>query len=30
MHAGQTIQEFGPNPSEEAIRRVSEGEGLAA
>ena len=30
MHAGQTIQVFGPNPGEEAIRRVSEGEGLAA
>jgi ribose transport system ATP-binding protein len=30
MHAGRTIHEFGPNPSEEAVRRVSEGEGLAA
>ncbi|RFU44936.1 sugar ABC transporter ATP-binding protein [Paraburkholderia sp. DHOC27] len=30
MHAGRTIHEFGPNPSEEAVRRISEGEGLAA
>jgi ribose transport system ATP-binding protein len=30
MRAGQTIHEFGPNPSEDAVRRISEGEGLAA
>jgi ribose transport system ATP-binding protein len=30
MHAGQTIHEFGPGASEEAVRYISEGEGLAA
>jgi ribose transport system ATP-binding protein len=30
MHAGCTIHEFGPNPGEEAVRRISEGEGIAA
>jgi ribose transport system ATP-binding protein len=30
MHAGRTIHEFGPNPGEDEVRRVSEGEGLAA
>ncbi|SAL33262.1 ABC sugar transporter, ATPase subunit [Caballeronia terrestris] len=30
MHAGCTIHDFGPNPSEEAVRRISEGEGIAA
>jgi ribose transport system ATP-binding protein len=30
MHAGRTIHEFGPAASEEAVRRISEGEGLAA
>jgi ribose transport system ATP-binding protein len=30
MHAGCTIHEFGPNPAEEAVRRISEGEGIAA
>ena len=29
MHEGRTIHEFGPGPSEEAVRRISEGE-LAA
>jgi ribose transport system ATP-binding protein len=30
MRAGCTIHEFGPGPSEDAVRRISEGEGLAA
>ena len=31
MHAeGRTIHEFGPGPSEDAVRRISEGESLAA
>jgi ribose transport system ATP-binding protein len=30
MHAGRTIHEFGPGPSEEAVRRISEGEALTA
>ncbi len=30
MHAGRTIHEFGPGAPEESVRRVSEGEGLAA
>jgi ribose transport system ATP-binding protein len=30
MRAGCTIHEFGPGPSEDAVRRVSEGEELAA
>ena len=30
MRAGCTIHEFGAAPSEDAVRRISEGEGLAA
>jgi len=30
MHEGRTIHEFGPGPSEEAVRRMSEGESEAA
>ena len=30
MRAGCTIHEFGPGPSEEAVRGISEGEGWAA
>jgi ribose transport system ATP-binding protein len=30
MRAGCTIHEFGPGASEDAVRRISEGEGLAA
>lgn len=30
MRAGRTVHEFGPGPSEEAIRTISEGEDLAA
>lgn len=30
MRAGRTIHEFGPGPDEDAVRRISEAEGLAA
>jgi ribose transport system ATP-binding protein len=30
MRAGCTVHEFGPAPNEDEVRRVSEGEGLAA
>jgi len=30
MHEGRTIHEFGPGPSEDAVRRMSEGESEAA
>ena len=30
MRAGRTVHEFGPGASEEEVRRISEGEGMAA
>jgi ribose transport system ATP-binding protein len=30
MHAGRTVAEFGPGASEQALRRASTGEGIAA
>ena len=30
MHEGRTIHDFGPGPSEDEVRRISEGESEAA